>query len=228
MHKIDIPQKFFDACVARRGRLHAFEHIEPHKTALIVVDMQNSWLVPDLSPLEIPMARSIVENINKLTRAARAAGALVAWTKSVFPPDWTSWYDSFGTPEWRDRIIADTAEGAYGHQLYSAMDVQAQDLQVVKKRPSAFIQGSSDLEALLRERGRDTLIITGTLTNACCESSARDSSALGFKNIFVADATATRTDEEHNAALINIMQYVADLRFTDDVVELLKSDAISS
>jgi ureidoacrylate peracid hydrolase len=223
MHRIEIPQKILDANLRRRGRVHAIERLDPRRTALVVVDMQNAWLEPGAA-CEIPEARSIVANVNRLARATRAAGGIVAWTQH----SWVSWphfYESFGTPDWRDRVMAASAVGSHGHAIGAAMDVAADDLRVNKTRPSAFIQGSSDLEARLRSRGIDTLIITGTLTNACCESSARDAVALDFRVVFVADATATRTDEEHNAALINVMQYVADLRVTDEVVDLLARGA---
>ena len=224
MHKIDIPQKVIDSCIRLRGRRHALESIEPQRLAMIVVDMQNSWVEPGLSPLEIPMTREIIPNINRLAAAVRAAGGIVAWTQSVFPEDWTRHvYEHFGTPEWRDRVIADTQPGAHGHKIANQMDVGPEDVVVVKNRPSTFIQGASNLEAELRRRGRDTLIITGTLTNACCESSARDAAALGFVSIMVSDAMATRTDEEHNATLINVMQLTADVRTMDEVLGLLEA-----
>lgn len=223
MHKVDIPQKIIDSCIRLSGRQHALESLEPKRLALIVVDMQNSWVEAGFSPLEIPMARAIIPNINRLAAAVRAAGGIVAWTQAVFAEDWTRHvYRDFGTPEWRERVIADSVPGSYGYQIAAEMAVASEDLIVAKNRPSAFIQGSSDIGARLRERGRDTLIITGTLTNACCESSARDAAALGFVNIMVSDAMATRTDEEHNATLINVMQLTADVRTTDDVLALLR------
>ena len=222
MHKINIPQKVIDSCIRLRGRQHAFGSIEPERLAMIVVDMQNSWVEPGLSPLEIPMTRAIIPNINRLAASVRAAEGIVAWTQSVFPEDWTRHVDAhFGTPEWRDRIIADTRAGAHGHKIAAQMDVAPEDLIVAKNRPSAFNQGSSNLEAESRKRGRETLIITGTLTNACCESSARDAAALGFVNIMVSDAMATRKDEEHNAPLINVMQLTADVQSTEEVLALL-------
>ena len=224
MHEIRIPQEIIDACTRFRGRRYAFEEIDPKRTALVVIDMQNSWVQPGFSPLHIPNTRDIIANINALAAAARAAGGVVAWTRSTFPEDWTARsYERFGAPEWRDRIIADTIPGSHGHLIAEEMDVGADDIVVGKTRPSAFIQGSSGLEAELRDRGRDTLIITGTLTNACCESSARDAAALGFLNIMVSDAMATRTDIEHNATLVNVMQLVADVRTTDDVITLLRN-----
>ena len=223
MHKVHIPQEIIDACIRFRGRRYAFEHIDPQRTALVVIDMQNSWVQPEFSPLRIPGTLDIIPNINALAAAVRGAGGVVAWTRSTFPEDWTTRsYERFGSPGWRDRIIADTVPGSYGHRIFDRMDIHAGDIVVNKNRPSAFVQGSSVLEAELRARGRDTLIITGTLTNACCESSARDAAALGFLNIMVSDAMATRTDVEHNATLVNVMQLVADVRTTEDVIALLR------
>ena len=65
----------------------------------------------------------------------------------------------------------------------------------MKKRFSAFIQGSSDIEAYLRGRGIDTLLIGGTATQVCCESSARDAMMLNFKVVMVPDALATYSDD---------------------------------
>ena len=112
MHEVKIPQAILDACIRLRGRVHAFESIEPERTALLVIDMQNAWVEAGLSPLEIPETRTIIPNINKLAEAVRAAGGIVAWTQSVFDEDWTRQiYQKFGPPEWRERIIADSKVG---------------------------------------------------------------------------------------------------------------------
>ena len=224
MHKTSIPQDIIDACIERRGRTGVFRNLEPTRLALIVIDMQNAWVEPGLSSLEIPESRSIVDNINRLARTVRKVGGIVAWTQSTFPADWTHrMYERFAPKEVRERMITDTAIGSLGHKLSDRMDAEEHDLKVVKTRPSAFIQGSSDLESLLRERHRDTLIVTGTLTNACCESSIRDAMALGFHNIIISDGTATRTDIEHNAALTNLFSMVAGVMTTDEALAMLSS-----
>ena len=87
------------------------------------------------------------------------------------------------------------------------------DVKVKKNRFGAFVPGSSQLHSVLQERAIDTVIITGTATNVCCESTARDAMMMNYKVIFVADATATHTDEEHNATL-GIM--LAHVRRRDD------------
>ncbi|MDE0114062.1 MAG: cysteine hydrolase [Albidovulum sp.] len=224
MHEVVIPKEIKEACIKRRGRLHVFDKLDSRSTALVVIDMQNSWLKPGMSPLEIPEARTIVDNINALARTIRKANGTVAWTQSTFPEDWTSKaYQGFGSQQWIKNAIHDTEVGSRGFQIYEKLDWREGDITVTKNRPSAFIQGSSKLESELRSRGCDTIVITGTLTNACCESSARDAAALGFRVVFVSDGTATRTDIEHNAALINLMQLVADVRTTEEVIQCLAS-----
>ena len=222
MHTIDIPQQVIDWCIARRGRVEIFDQIDPQKTALLAIDMQNSFFSPGLSTIGVPDLEAIVPNINRLAGATRQAGGIVIWTRQTYTPEWSSWYTLYATPDMRYRIVADTAPGAAGREIFAGMDVRDGDIDVVKKRSSALTPGSSDLQAILRDHGRDTLIITGTLSNVCCESTARDAMLLNFKTIFVADANAARSDAEHNATLVNMMQFFADVRTTDDVCRLLK------
>jgi len=134
----------------------------------------------------------------------------------------------FKLTEWQERMVPRTAEGdlqlragTFGHQLYPALEVLPRDLEVNKHRFSAFLPNSSDLDALLRERGIDTLIITGTVTNVCCESTARDANMLGYKMVFASDATAAFTDEEHNATLLSMATVFAEVRDTSGIIELL-------
>ena len=218
MHQISIPDFVLEANLQRRGRVHALETIEPEKTALVVIDMQHAWAAPGHSPLEIPASRDIVGNINRIAAALR--DGIVAYTQHAWG-EWPEFFEMFTRPGFKEDVIAKTAPGTPGHELWHEIDARPEDLRVVKNRPSAFIQGSSDMDAQLRARGIDTLIITGTLTNACCEASARDAAALNYKVIFVGDATATRSDYEHNAALVNVMQFVADLWMTDELVQMI-------
>ena len=223
MHLISIPKEIIDSCINRRGKLHVFEKINPKKTALIVIDMQNSWVKPNMSVLEIPKARGIINNINKIASALRTAGGTVFWTKSTFNCNWTTkMYENFTDKKIIHKMMTETSEEHDGFEIYEKMDCKSEDVICKKYRPSAFIQGSSDIDKFLKEKNCDTLIISGTLTNACCESSARDAAALGYKVLFLSDGTATRTDIEHNAALINLMQLVADVRTTAEVIKLIK------
>jgi ureidoacrylate peracid hydrolase len=99
--------------------------------------------------------------------------------------------------------------------------VKPQDLIVVKNRYSAFIQGSSNLEQVLRERGIDTVLITGTVTNVCCESTARDAMMLDYRVVMVSDGNASLTDEEHAASLNNFLIFFGDVMTTDEAAARL-------
>ena len=74
----------------------------------------------------------------------------------------------------------------------------------------------------LKAQGIDTVLIAGTMTNVCCEASARDAMASGFKTLVVADANAARSEAEHVASLATMAQFIGDVRTTGEVLELLR------
>src|SRR5579863_3568368 len=225
MHKIAIPSYAIDRALARRGRLNPFDTIDPARTALVVVDLQNGFMAPG-QPAEIAQAREIVPAVNRLAGATRAAGGTVVWIQNTITPaseqSWSVWLGAFADAEWGPRMRRAFTPGDFGHALYPSLEVRPGDLTVRKTRFSAFIQGSSDLDAILRARGIDTVIIVGTATNVCCESSARDAMMLNYKVFFVSDANACDTDEEHNATLGILMVMFADVRSTDEMIALLR------
>src|SRR4029450_2921409 len=106
------------------------------------------------------------------------------------------------TPAARQSRLQALADGSAGHALWTELDVHAQDLIVTKLRYSAFIQGSSDLEANVRARRIDTGLSTGCVTHTCCESTARDAMMRNFKTIMVSDGNAAGNDQEHANSLI--------------------------
>ncbi len=75
-------------------------------------------------------------------------------------------------------------------EIYAGLKPHPGDLVVAKPRYSAFY--GTDLEAILRSQGIDTLIISGTVTNVCCDSTARDAFSRDDKVIFLSDGTAAR------------------------------------
>ena len=105
----------------------------------------------------------------------------------------------------------------------SAAKTAPDDLVVLKRRFSALVQGSSGLDQILRQKGIDTLLIVGTATNVCCESTLRDGMMMNYKCIMVSDANATHTDEEHNATLAAVAVRFGDVRTSEEVVALLNA-----
>src|SRR3972149_3867005 len=83
MHKMSISQSVIDRVVARRGREHIFDDLNPAKTALIVVDMQNGFMLPEVAHSPCPMALEIVPNINRLAQAVRGTGGAVVWIQTA-------------------------------------------------------------------------------------------------------------------------------------------------
>jgi ureidoacrylate peracid hydrolase len=222
MKHLDLPQDFLDSVARPRGRLHFIEKLDPAKTALLVVDMQN-FFVEQGQALEVPAARELAPNINRLADAVRKAGGTVVWIQMTLNDGDLDRWPVFLPVNGRREMFRPVADGEYGHRIWKAMDVKQDDLIVKKRRFSAFIQGSSDLHDILQKRGIDTLIITGTLTNVCCESTARDAMMLSYRVLMVADANATLTEEAHKAALMNILFVFGDVQTTDEVVALLNA-----
>ena len=228
MHTLSIPQSVVDRVVARRGREHVHEVLDPARTALVVVDMQNAFMLPGVAHALCPMAEKIVPNINRLAQAVRMTGGTVIWIKTTFKDDalknWSTYFEMV-KPEQGARRVAALTAGSKGHELWAALDVRADDLIVEKNRFSAFIQGSSNLAEVLRERGLDTVLITGTVTNVCCELTARDAMMLNFKTIMVTDGNAAVTDEDHNASLCAFYLTFGDVMPTDMLVTCLERNA---
>jgi len=221
MHTLSIPQSVVDRVVAKRGREYVYEALDPAKTALVVVDMQNAFMLPGVAHALCPMAEKIVPNINRLAQVVRATGGTVIWIKTTFKDDalqnWSTYFEMVTPQQGAKRIAALTADSK-GHELWATLDVRPDDLIVEKNRFSAFIQGSSNLAEVLRGRGLDTLLITGTVTNVCCESTARDAMMLNFRTIMVTDGNAAVTDEDHNASLIAFYLTFGDVMSTDMLI----------
>ncbi|HYZ41100.1 MAG TPA: isochorismatase family protein, partial [Stellaceae bacterium] len=85
--------------------------------------------------------------------------------------------------------------------------------------------GTSELPDRLRARGFDTALITGTVTNVCCESSARDANMMNFRTIMVSDANAANTQEEHDASLTAFYNVFGDVMDTDMIIAGLHRSA---
>lgn len=220
MHRTEIPDSVLQRVLARCGTLHPFAVLQPTRTALIVIDMQNGYMRADIGHACVPMAVEIVPTINRLAASLRAAGGGVFWIQNASDErsrqEW-SVLEEQASPARRAARIRSVSPGAPGHEFWPELDIRDGDAIVPKYRYSAFIAGASDLEAQLRAGGYDTVLIAGTLTNVCCESSARDAMMLNFRTIMVSDANAALTDAEHNASLISFYAFFGDVMTSAEV-----------
>lgn len=225
MNKTSIPDWVRTRVLARRGKAHVFNDMVSRRTALVVVDLQNGFMMDGVAHSLIPQARDIVPNVNRLAAALRDAGGTVVWVRTAATEEtfksWSVAYDKLSSPARKQKRIESLTPGSKGYEFWPACDVRPGDVIVDKTRFSAFIQGSSNIEATLRGRGIDTLLITGTATNVCCESSARDASMRNFQTVMVSDGLAASSDEEHNAALTSFWLYFGDVMTTDEAIGYL-------
>jgi ureidoacrylate peracid hydrolase len=223
MHRVEIRREIVERVLARRGRLHLFDSLDPKRTALLVIDMQNAFVATG-APIEVPAARAIVAPINRLTAALRKRGVPVIWVLHENRDggrDWAGFFDAFVAPGRRAEAAAALAAGAELQKLYPELDTAPGDLRVAKNRYSALIGKSSTLEHELRQRRIDTLLIAGTKTNVCVECTARDAMMLDYKVALISDGTAALSDEEHRATLENVIQQFGDVLTVSEALALL-------
>jgi len=224
MHRLGIPDEVRERVILRRGGVAVFDRLNPRRTAHIVVDLQNGFMGPG-QVMEVPMARMIVPNVNRISAALRTAGGAVVYTQHTADAEavrtWSVYFDHFFTPERRARFIEAFTPGNSGHALWPELDVAEHDMVVLKRRFGAFVPGSSDLHARLQERGIDTLIISGTISQVCCEATARDAMMMNYKVFFITDACATLTDAEHAGTLSAMAHTFCDVRDTPSVLGLI-------
>lgn len=214
VHRWAIPEREYARQETRRGRRHAYPTLDPARTALLVVD-----LVPFFYESN-PTCYAITPNVRLLAGALREAGGVVAW---VVPgdPGPTTWAREFLGEEVAEMFRRSGGTGPITGRLGPGLESRDGDMLVEKTSTSALFPGSSTLDDRLRERGIETVVVTGTLTEVCVAGTARDAATLGYRTILVADATAGRDDESHNATLTTIYRTFGDIRSTEDVLVLV-------
>src|SRR6187549_695078 len=126
MHKIAIPQSIIDDVVRCRGREHVFDTLDPAKTALIVVDMQNAFMLKGVAHALCEEAIEIVPNINRLADAVRGTGGVVVWIQTAATPDviqsWSVNVEMNGRERTAHRFES-LAPGSKGYEIWADLDV---------------------------------------------------------------------------------------------------------
>ena len=222
MRVVEIPAEQLEAVKRRRGRLHVFADFDPATAALVVVDMQNAFVAPG-GLAEVPAARDIVPNINRIAGSIRRAGGAVVWIRGSVESSRGSWAHYLANFErdpaaWRAAL----APGSPGWEIYPGLDVKEADLIVEKDRYSAFY-GPGDLDGKLRARGIETVIVCGTLTSTCCESTARDAMQRDYATIMVIDANAGRTEAQQLNTMSVFFASFGDVLSTGDVCRRIET-----
>ena len=214
-HPSGIPEKIVNKVVARRGRLHAFESLDPRRTALVVIDLDEATVGDDAAWM------AVLGNVQRLADGVRNADGTVAWVLSrmdVMPKH----FAAILGPALAAKFVRDGQTDGPGTRLAAGLERHSRDLLATKSGASAFFPGKCDLVAQLQPRDIDTILIAGAVTNICCESSARDAAELEFRVILVSDALAGQAHGLHEASLATFYRIFGDVRPTDEVIALLE------
>ena len=213
-HQWHIEEREIRRHEARRGRRHAFEQLDPARTALVVVD-----LVPFFVE-ENPYCAGIVQAVEQLASSVRSAGGTVAWVLPG-PEEPTPARIGLLGPEVAERYARSGGTGPLPSRVWHELTVDPIDLVVEKTGPSAFFPGRCALAGLLTQRGIDTVLVTGTVANVCVESTVRDAATLGHRVVLVADAVAAVRDRDLNATIHTVYRSFGDVRPSHEITELL-------
>ncbi len=190
--------------------------IDPHSTALMVMDVQRGIVRRISSP-------TLLERIAAATRAARAAGVRVIYVRVAFRPGFPEVSPrnrSFSTLRDRGGDFAETDEAT---QIEPSVEPQAGDLVVVKRRVSAF--SGSDLDVLLRAHGIAHLVLTGIATSGVVLSTLRQAADQDFQITVLSDGCTDSDPEVHRVLMEKVFPRQAEVLTTEEWVKRLHPGA---
>lgn len=197
-----------------RPTMSLLDSLTPAKTALLVIDMQRDFLLPEgyaaQAGLDIAPLVATIRPIGKLLSVGRVAGLLIVHTREGHLPDLSD------CPPYKlERSRRANAEigskgplgrllvrGEVGHDFVDALRPLEKEIVIDKPGYSAF--SHTTLQQVLIKRGIETLIITGVTTEVCVSSTLRTAVDFGYRCITVSDACASGDPALHEAALAMI------------------------
>jgi nicotinamidase-related amidase len=205
--------------------MYTVERIDPSKTAMIVVDMQNDFVAAG-APMESSAGRAMVPNLQQALACCREQGIPVIYTAHVHRADGCDLGLLGHAPPIarRDALVA----GSAGAAIFPEIAPREDEIVISKHRFSAFY--GTDLEIILRGLGVTTVVITGVTTENCCHATARDAFFRDFQVVFLSDATATSdypdlgygslsADEVHRTTLVILARDTADVITTETFID---------
>jgi ureidoacrylate peracid hydrolase len=166
---------------------YTFDRIDPTRTAMIVVDMQNDF-VAEGAALQSKQALAMADELARTLTFCRSTGIRVIYTAHVHREDGSDMglYDDLYPPiDQRAALI----DGTPGSDIFPALAPAPGEHVIKKHRYSGFF--ATDLDLILREWGIDSVVISGTTTENCCHATARDAMFHNYKVAFLSDATGT-------------------------------------
>jgi ureidoacrylate peracid hydrolase len=195
-----------------------FARLAPSESAFIVVDVQNDYADPAgalaLAGADMSAVQEMVPRLERLLGSARSAGVFTIFTRNWHRPETDS-------EAWRERVgwagpLEDRPgrAGTWGAAFYRVVPRDGEEV-VSKFRYDAFL--GTNLEYLLRARAIRTVVVAGSTTNVCVESTARAAHLRDFHLLLVGDCCASPEADLHAATLSNIDRYFGTVVTADEV-----------
>lgn len=186
-----------------------FMKLKINKSALLVIDMQKFFLDPK-SPTFTCGGLAIIPKIKNLIATFRKSNRPVIFARHVHHPDnidsgILGWW-------WKGMCI----EGSPESEIHDELKPLYNEKVILKHRYSAFY--NTDLETILRCLNIEDLVISGIMTNMCCESTARDAYYRDYRVFFTADGTGSINEEMHLASLLNLSFGFAYVTTADKII----------
>jgi nicotinamidase-related amidase len=195
--------------------------IVPGKCALLVIDMQDEFVKPHWTPDWVPEATKQVPRIKKLIEHCRKKGIPVIFT--VYSKT-HNYLDRPKTgpsmPGWHSELEIDRSSFYVKGQVWH--ELAPRESEVVIHKPSYGAFYDTPLETILRNLGKDTVIICGTITNVCCGMTARQAYERSFKVVFGSDVTSIDDPDMREPELKVLRKNFAKVMTADEIVEMLK------
>jgi nicotinamidase-related amidase len=188
--------------------------INIQKTAMVVIDLQKGITAMPTEPIT---SKVVIENAAKILKEVRKNNMPV-FLVHVTP-----------SPDLKDSLhpVSETSSQSSGYnpswsEFVPELNIQPSDFLITKHQWGAFYGTELDLQ--LRRRGIDTIILCGISTNFGVESTARFAYEYGFNQIFVQDAMAARSKEEHEYPLKYIFPRFGLIRDTYEIIHVMKNN----
>ncbi|HID93079.1 MAG TPA: cysteine hydrolase [bacterium (Candidatus Stahlbacteria)] len=184
------------------------------KAALLVIDMQNFFLDPK-SPTFVEGGLAIIPNVQKLIQAFRLNNRPVIYTAHVHK---SAELDGGILAWWWQGICI---EGTPEAKIHPDIAPLPEEKVIYKRRYSAFY--NTELDVVLRCLKIEDIVVSGIMTNICCESTTRDAYFRDYRIFFIADATGSVNEELHLATLKNVAFGFAYVATIDEIMEQIRA-----
>jgi nicotinamidase-related amidase len=183
--------------------------LDPRKTALVAIDLQNAIAAFNTAPYAVT---EVIQKNRQIAERLRARGGRVVWVRVDIKDFLSLPVDQ--PPSFAGQQVPDELS-----DLAPSAGFQDGDSLVTKRHWGAF--AGTTLEQQLRGRGIETIVLTGVSTNAGVESTLRQGTGLGFGFVVVEDACSAQDAEEHRFAFKRIFPRLAQVRTSEEVLNAL-------